>query len=54
MCQKCFYVPVCQGASCPLPRIEKGSRPCPEQKLTIGESLKFAWKEKIEASKKVA
>jgi uncharacterized protein len=54
MCQKCFYVPVCQGASCPLPRIEKGSRPCPEQKVTIGESLKFAWKEKIEASKKVA
>jgi uncharacterized protein len=27
-CQKCVVLPRCQGISCPLPRIENGSRPC--------------------------
>ena len=40
MCNKCFYVPVCQGAQCPLPRLETGDRPCPPQKLEIQQTLK--------------
>src|SRR5439155_1263846 len=27
VCKRCYYVPVCQGFSCPLPRIETGDRP---------------------------
>jgi uncharacterized protein len=46
MCQKCFFVPVCQGASCPLPRITGGSRPCPSTKLTIRRTLNDIWEEK--------
>lgn len=42
-CKSCFYVPVCQGCSCPLVRIESGSRPCPEEKTRIGPSLKTVW-----------
>lgn len=44
-CQQCFFVPVCQGASCPLPRVTGGNRPCPPVKLTIQESLKAVWRE---------
>ena len=40
MCNKCFYVPVCQGAECPLPRLTTGDRPCPPQKLEIQKTLK--------------
>ncbi len=46
MCNKCFYVPVCQGVCCPLPRILTGERPCPTQKLQIRETLNFVWNEK--------
>jgi uncharacterized protein len=42
MCNKCFYVPVCQGVSCPLPRLETGERPCPPEKLGIQQTLKNA------------
>ena len=27
-CQKCVVLPNCSGISCPLPRIQKGERPC--------------------------
>jgi uncharacterized protein len=40
MCSKCFFVPVCQGTICPLPRITVGERPCPSQKLEIQQTLK--------------
>jgi uncharacterized protein len=46
MCAKCFYVPVCQGVCCPLPRILTGERPCPTQKLHIRETLNAVWEEK--------
>ena len=40
MCSKCFYVPVCQGVICPLPRLTTGERPCPPPKLEIQKTLK--------------
>lgn len=45
-CKQCFFLPVCQGASCPLPRIETNSRPCPPEKLEIGPTLVGVWNEK--------
>jgi len=42
-CKKCFYVPVCQGCSCPLERIENDTRPCPPEKTKIGPTLKALW-----------
>jgi len=40
MCNKCFFVPVCQGTICPLPRITLGERTCPSQKLEIQQTMK--------------
>jgi uncharacterized protein len=40
MCNKCFYVPVCQGVICPLPRLKSGDRPCPPPKLEIQKTLR--------------
>jgi uncharacterized protein len=40
MCSKCFFVPVCEGAYCPLPRVIEGTRACPPQKLEIGKVLR--------------
>lgn len=48
VCKQCFFLPVCQGVSCPLPRIETGSRPCPSEKLEIGPTLMGVWNEKNE------
>jgi uncharacterized protein len=45
MCKKCFFVPACQGASCPLPRVKHNERPCPPAKLTIAQTLKDVWTE---------
>ena len=42
-CQKCFFLPVCQGISCPLERIENNSRPCPSERLEIGPTLDSIW-----------
>jgi uncharacterized protein len=42
-CQKCFFLPVCQGISCPLERIENNARPCPSEKLEIGRTLEAIW-----------
>lgn len=42
-CRKCFYLPVCQGCSCPLERIENDTRPCPPEKTHIGPTLKSLW-----------
>jgi len=42
-CQKCFFLPVCQGISCPLERIENNARPCPTEKLEIGPTLDSIW-----------
>lgn len=39
-CQSCFFRPSCQGAHCPLIRIQDGVRPCPPQKVWIGPNLK--------------
>lgn len=38
-CQTCFFRPSCQGAHCPLIRIQDGVRPCPPQKVWIGPNL---------------
>jgi uncharacterized protein len=45
MCKKCFFVPVCQGACCPLPRLTVNERPCPPAKSAIGKTLKHIWAE---------
>jgi uncharacterized protein len=42
-CKKCFYLPVCQGCSCPLVRIEDGRRPCPDEKTHIKSTLESQW-----------
>ncbi len=39
-CQKCFYVPSCFGASCPLVRIETGRQPCPSDKTRINDTMR--------------
>ncbi|HEV2417368.1 MAG TPA: radical SAM protein [Terriglobia bacterium] len=43
VCKKCHYVPVCQGFSCPIPRIETGERPCPGEKNEIHRTLASIW-----------
>jgi uncharacterized protein len=50
MCNKCFYVPVCQGVSCPLPRLQTGERPCPPQKLEIQQTLKDVRQARVQKS----
>ena len=42
-CKSCFYVPVCQGCSCPLVRIESDDRPCPSEKAIISKTLRTVW-----------
>jgi len=39
-CRSCFFRPSCQGAHCPLIRIQDGVRPCPPQKVWIGPNLR--------------
>ncbi|MEK7288455.1 MAG: radical SAM protein [Elusimicrobiota bacterium] len=43
VCQGCFYRPACQGAACPLIRIETGQRPCPPEKKRIRQNLIAIW-----------
>ncbi|PGM57416.1 radical SAM protein [Bacillus sp. AFS053548] len=38
-CQSCFYRPSCQGASCPLVRLNTGNSPCPTDKKYIKKTL---------------
>ncbi|PLR77947.1 radical SAM/SPASM domain-containing protein [Bacillus sp. V3-13] len=38
-CQKCFFRPSCQGASCPLVRLNTGEQPCPTDKKHIKKVL---------------
>jgi uncharacterized protein len=38
-CQSCTFRPACQGAACPLVRIETGQRPCPPVKSRIRRAL---------------
>lgn len=45
-CKKCFFLPTCQGISCPKPRIAGEKRPCPPEKTQIGETLRSLWEEK--------
>jgi uncharacterized protein len=45
-CRSCFYVPVCQGCSCPLEVIEGIGRPCPPEKNTIVPTLATIWQTK--------
>jgi uncharacterized protein len=39
VCRKCYYVPVCQGISCPMIRIDYDRRPCPDTKRGIRREL---------------
>jgi len=45
VCKSCFFLPTCQGTSCPLERIENDTRPCPSEKTQIGPTLKALWSE---------
>lgn len=49
-CRKCFYLPVCQGCSCPTVRIQADQRPCPPDKTHITSSLKTLWKIKKQSA----
>lgn len=42
-CRKCFFLPVCQGISCPFQRIENNAAPCPSEKREIGPTLDSVW-----------
>jgi uncharacterized protein len=44
-CKTCFFRPACQGASCPLVRIESGKAPCPPEKKNIQKTLRVVGKE---------
>lgn len=46
-CKSCFFVPVCQGCSCPVPRIKSGERPCPPEKLEIRNTLVSIYQAKV-------
>lgn len=46
-CRECFFVPVCQGSSCPLPRVIGGDRPCPPQKVSIQRTLQEALRDDL-------
>lgn len=47
-CRKCFYLPTCQGMSCPKRRMVTGQRPCPNEKRKIGPALNSIWEIKKE------
>lgn len=38
-CQSCYFRPSCQGAACPLVRLEENTRPCPPNKVWIGPTI---------------
>jgi len=40
-CQACYFRPACQGAHCPLVRIQEHRTPCPPEKLHIKQTLKL-------------
>lgn len=41
-CQKCFFRPSCQGATCPLYRIKTNKSPCPPYKQYIKDYIRIA------------
>jgi uncharacterized protein len=43
-CRKCFYLPVCQGCTCPLEIIVSNHRPCPPDKSRIQKTLRAVWR----------
>ncbi|MFI5350443.1 MAG: radical SAM protein [Elusimicrobiota bacterium] len=43
VCQSCSFRPACQGAACPLVRIETGQRPCPPVKNRLRRALLAVW-----------
>ena len=43
VCQTCVFRPACQGAACPLVRIETGERPCPTVKKRLRRALLAVW-----------
>lgn len=43
VCQSCTFRPACQGAACPLVRIETGVRPCPPVKNRLRRALLAVW-----------
>jgi uncharacterized protein len=43
-CRKCFYLPVCQGCTCPLEIIVSNHRPCPPDKSRIQKTLQSIWR----------
>lgn len=40
-CQKCYFRPSCQGASCPLERLKNNITPCPDVKRSIKDYMKI-------------
>lgn len=43
VCRKCFFLPLCGGAVCPVRRVVNNQRCCPPEKLRIGNVLKKMW-----------
>lgn len=54
VCKKCFYLPSCQGCSCPLAIIAHHERPCPEEKKTIKNSLQSIWEARHNTARRYA
>jgi uncharacterized protein len=43
LCRKCFFLPRCAGASCPMRRALNGQRHCAPEKVRIGPVLQKMW-----------
>ncbi|CAG9623699.1 radical SAM/SPASM domain-containing protein [Sutcliffiella rhizosphaerae] len=44
-CQKCYFRPACQGATCPLERMKIDTQPCPDVKKSIKEYMRILAKD---------
>lgn len=41
LCQSCYILPGCQGAACPLPRVQEGKRSCCSTKSELKREMRF-------------
>jgi uncharacterized protein len=46
LCQSCYVLPGCQGAACPLTRVENGRRSCCSSKSTLKREMRFTLAER--------
>ena len=45
LCQSCYVLPGCQGATCPLTRVQHGTRTCASVKANLKHEMRFTLKE---------